>query len=206
MVETIKNEKSTKKGLKAKIKLCITILGFLLVVFSIITAFSIPLIQNHREKEANIIASNLKSLIPEITMGSYDDRINLAMPSIEFNGENFCGVIEIPSLSVSLPVCSSWDKSSVSKFPHRYTGSIYDGSLVIGGSGNNGQFDFMKTISIGYDVFLTDMMGACYSFTVSDISTNNEISADDLKANNGLVLFAKNPINSEYTVVFCKKK
>ncbi len=205
MAETPKNTKSIKNGSKSKLKLSLTILGSILVVFSIITVFSIPLIQDHNAKEAKNIVSKLKSLIPETTAGAYDDRINTTMPSVELNGENFSGILEIPILSVSLPVCSTWDKSSLSHFPHRYKGSVYDGSLIVGGSGNVGQFDFMKTISIGFDVFLTDMTGACYSFTVSHISIKKEISDDDLKASDGLILFAKNPINSEYTIVFCEK-
>ena len=190
---------------KSKKQLILIVLGVFLIVASIVTVISIPILQNRREKEAKETVSLLKELIPQIHRGAYDDRINIDMPAMEINGNNYSGIIELPKHSVSLPVGAEWNTDAIPHYPHRYSGSVYNGSLVIGGSGNKGQFDFMKTISIGDAVFFTDMTGASYSFTVFDIKVKNNISTDDFSENYGIVLFAKDSLKDEFTIVYCEK-
>ena len=80
--------KSSKK------QLLIALIGAFLVVSAIVTAVCIPIMQNHRIKQAQKTVSRLKELMPKIHQGSYDDRINVAMPSVELDGESFIGIID----------------------------------------------------------------------------------------------------------------
>lgn len=190
---------------KSKKQITLIVLGAILIVASLVMVICIPLLQNSREKEAKITVSLLKELMPPIHSGAYDDRINIDMPSMELNGNNFSGILELPKHSVTLPVGSEWNEDKLPNYPHRYTGSIYNGSLVVGGSGNKGQFDFMKTITEGDSVFFTDTTGASYPFTVQSIKVKSDISQNDFSENNGIILFAKDSLNSDYTIVYCKK-
>ncbi|MBQ8287930.1 MAG: hypothetical protein IJX76_04065 [Clostridia bacterium] len=88
---------------------------------------------------------------------------------VEVDGLNFCGIIEIPEYNRELPVYASWESDRVSHYPCRYTGSIYQNGLVIGGSDNSGQLDFMKRIVNDDTVCFTDMTGLRCSYTVTSI-------------------------------------
>ncbi len=189
---------------KKQIYSIILIVGIALVV----AAVSIPLVsyivQQNAAKEARELVSQLKLLMPSSYGAALDDRVNTVMPSMEVGGENFCGIIEIPTYNADLPVCQIWDQGKLSKYPCRFTGSIYDRSLIIGGSDNDGQFDFMKEISAGETVYVTDMTGGRYRYKVSDIRRVNKLSSEYLMGFEGdLVFFAKNTTTLDYTVVIC---
>lgn len=133
-----------------------------------------------------------------------DDRIDVTMPMTEVDGLNFAGIIELPAYEALLPVYGTWDKNKVSDFPCRYMGSMYDGSLIIGGSDNVGQFDFMKVITDGDFVYVTDMTGARYAYVVTEIKKSKDASTDNLISKNAdLVLFARNTYAFDYTIVRC---
>ncbi len=180
------------------------ILGIALVVAAISVPLVSYLLQQNAAKEARALVSQLKLLMPQSYSAALDDRVNTAMPSMEVGGENFCGIIEVPSYNTDLPICQLWDQGKLSKYPCRFTGSIYDRSLIIGGSDNNGQFDFMKQIYAGETVYITDMTGGRYRYLVSDIRTVSKLSSDYLTAIEGdLVFFTKNTASLDYTVVIC---
>ena len=89
----------------------------------------------------------------------------------------------------------------------RFSGSMYSGSLIIGGSDNPGQLDFMKLITGGDTVYLTDMTGGRYSYTVTEILKTTDVSHDNLAAGDAaLVLFVRNTYGFDYTVVRCALK
>ena len=77
--------------------------------------------------------------------------------------------------------------------------------LIIGGSDNEGMFDFMKLITGGDYVYVTDMSGACFSYRVSEIVQTDDPTPENLMGEDAdLVLFAKNTFSFGYTVVRCK--
>ena len=190
---------------KKILKNALTVIGILLILISAFLALYLPISQNQNAKKAKEIYSDLKGLMPEIQNGTLDDRINVSMSASELNGENFIGIIEIPLYETTLPIGMEWDKNNVSKYPHKFKGSIYDGSLIIGGSGNKGQFDFMKNITETDSVYFTDVTGMRYSYKVSKIEVVKDVTAEDLSSKDAdLVLFAKDTWGSKYTVVSCK--
>lgn len=150
------------------------------------------------------ILDRIYSSIPQIKKGMADDRVDVGMPSLEIDGLDFVGIIEIPNFDTRLPVYGSWNKNMLMRFPCRYTGSIYDGSLIVGGSDAAGQFDFAKTISIGDTVFVTDMTGARYSYVVEWVEFTTDVSTENLASlDSDLVLFMRNSTSFDYTVITC---
>lgn len=178
----------------------------LVLLLALILAFAIPravsfLMQDRYAKEALSLSNILYGLMPEIEQGFPDDRINMGMPSREIDGKNFSLVIDVPLYGASLPVCTGWNKGkSLNLYPCIYKGSMYDGSLIIGGSDAKGQFDFARIITGGDRIFLTDMTGLRYSYTVTDIERVKGIAS--LK-DADLILFTKNSYSFDYTVIYC---
>lgn len=171
------------------------------VALLIVTRVAIP----KNQSNAELIVSRLTELMPEATDGYPDGKGDKVMPCLELDGVDFVAIIDIPLYGVSLPVCNVWEGADVDKYPHRYTGSLYDNSLVLGGSDNKGQFDFMKLISNGDTVYVTDMTGVRYSFSVCDIEKTDDVSyANLVNEDCDLTFFARNTYGFDYTVVRCK--
>ncbi len=192
---------------KSKSKLITKFLSFFGILL-IVGAVSLTVFQSVGQRmtaESNgEIVKQLFALMPTVHSGPRDDRVDMTMPMLEIDGENFVGILEIPLYEKQLPVCGGWSRHKVSSFPCRYDGNLYDGSLIIGGSDGAGQFDFMKTISMGDFVFLTDMMGGRYCYRVDWVEKTSDASAENLRSDGAdLVLFARNSYSLDYTVVQC---
>ena len=88
--------------------------------------------------------------------------------------------------------------------PRRLSGSIYDGTIQIGGTSRTGQFDFFRQISVGDELFFTDMEGNRYSLTVTDLRYESHADQDALTRHDAdLTLFIKNIYGFEYIILFC---
>jgi len=148
------------------------------------------------------IVASLYSIMPEEHNGFFDDRANTAMPAVELNGKDYVGIIEIPLYNTSLPVASSWGKRDVTSLPCRYSGSLYDGSLIIGAS--EAQFKSADTISVGDEITFTDMTGAVFNYIISDIRVSDKAEIDALLFETAdLSVFVKDTLSSKYTIIFC---
>ncbi len=181
-------------------------LGILLIALSILIILVSTVNQKIASAKNTDILKRMDSLLPEVRIGVYDDRVDMNMPTIEIDGVDFCAIVEVPARSVRLPVCAKYDDGPLSRFPGRNTGSIYDGSLVISGNDYTGQFDFSKTISIGDSVFVTDMTGARYAYSVTWAEFKKEISDEyfaSLEAD--LILLVRNTYSLDYTVIQCSR-
>ena len=89
-------------------------------------------------------------------------------------------------------------------YPCRFHGSVYDGTLVIGGYDQVGQFDFFDRINPGAHIYVTDMTGTEFEYHVVRIDRAKEINAEKLMNQNaGLTLFVRNRYSMEYLIVRC---
>lgn len=190
-----------------KLTYILIVLGVLLIAAAIITMAVTMISQNQAAKRASEIADDLYALMPDVKNSAPDGRGNVTMSMIEIEGANYVGVIDVPLYNASLPIYGMWETSKVDRFPCRYMGSMYDGSLIIGGSDHEGQFDFLKLISEGETVYVTDTTGARYHYVVSYIEITKDVSTEHLTAEESdLVLFARNSYALDYTMVCCKLK
>lgn len=158
---------------------------------------------NHSEKNADTLQKML-SLMPEIKDAALNDRINTDPPLLEIDGVDYFGILEIPGYGSPLPVGGSWSKKALAHHPQRFDGSIYNGSLIIGGSGAKGQMDYLHKVSIGDTVTVTDVSGDRYSYIIKDIKKKRSASAEALTSEEAdLILFARDRKALNYTLVFC---
>ena len=158
-------------------------------------------IHNAQEKAERYLGV-IQKAIPNPQGGVLEERRDNTMATMCIDGVDFVGVLEFPAYDSVLPVLANWGESP--SLPCRFSGSVYDGSLKIGGSGQKGQLDFYQEISVGDRFFFTDMEGNRYSYEVENI--NYEKHADQTafaREEGDLVLFVKNFYSFEYLVIFC---
>lgn len=156
-----------------------------------------------RNAEAlSVYVQTLEELIPEVQSAVIEPRVNNAMPSLNVHGNNFIAILELPANDASLPVGASW--SVMDAYPCLYTGSAYDGSLIVGTSNQKGQFDFVKEISVGNAVYVTDMTGNQFSYKVTDIQYCDHADNQTLSSeSDDLTIFVKNIYAFEYIIIRC---
>lgn len=93
------------------------------------------------------------------------------MPSIELDGDFYIGVLEIPSLGLSLPIMAECDYTKLRTAPCRYSGSYYTDDLVIAGHNYPKHFSPIKWIESGSDVLFTTARGEVLAYTVDWVET-----------------------------------
>ena len=124
------------------------------------------------------------------------------MSVLSIDGTDFIGIIEMPRYESALPVGADW--GHLTKYPCRFNGSIYDGTMQIGATSQKGQYDFYRDISVGDQVYFTDMEGNRYTLTVTDLRYEKHADQSTLqKRESALALFIKNVYAFEYLIVYC---
>lgn len=148
------------------------------------------------------IVIQLEEMLPELTQGSREELGNYAMPAVEIDGNDFAGLLEVKSYGIKLPVFAVWNEGNTAKCPAVYTGSAYNGSLVIGGRNTEKQFAFAGRLEGGEAISFTDVLGRVFSYTVEAVKHSEKISSDVLVSNEyALTLFVK--LGSGYLIVRC---
>lgn len=181
----------------------LTAAGVLLVAAAVLLVIASQITQDRAGKKTALFGTKVRALMPETVDRVPDDRTDMTMPMVEIDGLNFIGIIDVPAYGTSLPICESWDPSRLSDFPCRYTGSMYDGSLIVGGRDHSNSFCFIKEITGGDLVYVTDMTGARYTYVVTDIQKTRDVSTAQLTGDADLTLFARNSLSFDYTVIRC---
>ena len=178
--------------------------GLLLVLGSFGLLAATTLQTNTAASAAAELATELEDAMPPRSDGLMDSYTNMEMPAISLDGQEFIGTIAVPAFQTVLPIASAWDTGKVSSFPCRFWGTVYDGSLILGGADQKGQFDFLDQIQNGDSVLVTDMTGAQFSYRVSAIHRADSARADILlDGQSDLTIFARNARSLEYIIVRC---
>ena len=105
-----------------------------------------------------------EAYIPDYVLNPEED-----MPSEEIDGNLYIGILEIPAISLELPIIADWSYPGLQIAPCRYSGSAYLGNLVIAGHNYLSHFGYLKTLSLGDEVTFTDTDGNVFRYEVSEI-------------------------------------
>ena len=89
------------------------------------------------------------------------------MPVQMINGLDYIGIMEIPSLSLKLPILSDWNDEKLKIAPCRYTGSVYAKDLIVSGHSYKNHFRYIRKLAAGDSVIFTDMNGSRFVYEVS---------------------------------------
>ena len=92
-------------------------------------------------------------------------------PVIEVEGYYYIGILEIPSLQLTLPVMDRWDYTRLKISPCVYSGSYKTDDLVICAHNYARHFSPVKRIDIGADVYLITVDCRVYHYQVTNRET-----------------------------------
>ena len=93
------------------------------------------------------------------------------MPVREQDGLRYIGIIEIPALSLSLPVLENWSYDLLKISPCRYAGSYYTNDLVICAHNYAAHFNGLRYVDIGSDVYFTAVNGETFHYVIDNRET-----------------------------------
>lgn len=119
------------------------------------------------------------SILEQTEIPDYVLNPDMEMPTQEIEGNDYIGVLEIPSLGLSLPVKSEWSYPRLKLAPCRYHGSAYTGSLTIAAHNYRTHFGPVRDVSAGTQVFFTDVKGRRFSYEVSAVETIETTAIED---------------------------
>ena len=92
---------------------------------------------------------------------------DMEMPVTELEGNGYIGILQIPSLELTLPVMSQWSYKGLKIAPCRYSGSVYSGSMVIAGHNYRSCFGKIGSLTEGEQVIFTDVKGRVFLYEVA---------------------------------------
>jgi sortase A len=97
-----------------------------------------------------------------------EDTESDTLPTVNIDGVDYIGRLDIPELDLSLPVASVWSEDELKIAPCRYSGTG-ESDLIIGANAYDAHFGRLKELSIGSTVTLTRMDGKTVTYRVSGI-------------------------------------
>lgn len=181
----------------------VLILGCVLLAAGVAVAVLSHVVAGQNGAKARATATELLSRMPQMTQGLPYTRQNSAMPALELDGTDYVAVLEVPAFDTVLPVAQEWNSSVINRRPCRYYGTVWENTLVIGGSDSKGQLDFVAHIDVGTQVLITDMTGARFAYRVRTVERAKKADAETLLSEEGLTLFARNSYGLEYVILRC---
>lgn len=188
---------------KRKISLPLVLGGALILCsLCLVVFFQIRVHTGYRKNQQAV--TQIRALLPEKTLGVAGTNPEISMPVLEIGGKDYAAILEIPAYGITLPVADRWDTKALVSVPARFSGSVYDGSLVIGGNDHARQFAFCDKIENGTLVTVTDMTGAQFTYAVSRVDRAKHAKAQWLQEENAdLTLFCRDMYTMEYVAARC---
>ena len=105
-------------------------------------------------------------------------------------GDDFVAMLNIPSLSLDLPVRDTWSYPGLRRSPCRFKGSAYTDNLVICGHNYGAHFGNIKRLNQGDEITLTAMNGDVFRYQVAEVTELSALAYDEMiHSNYELTLF-----------------
>ena len=137
-------------------------------------AFGLTANNYYEDYQANKNAAKAVEKLAEVIHKEDTDQLYKMNPDIEMpvkiiNGIKYIGILELPKLSLQLPVMSHWSYDGLKIAPGRYQGSVYKRNIIIAGHNYRSHFSRLKTLDIGSTIYFTDVEGNKFKYRISDI-------------------------------------
>ena len=178
------------------------ILGVLLVLASVGLILFNSNLASQQGADIPNITRKIQHLMPQPTAAVPDQYTQPEMPVCQIDGTDYCALLKVPILGITLPVADSWHSDGAT--PGRYSGSSYDSSMIIGGKADKYQLGFVTQLDIGDKIAVIDMLGGQFNYTVERIDRAKTLDSEKLTSTNcSLTLFAYVAKEKKYVVVRC---
>lgn len=143
-------------------------------VIMLLGAFGLTLHNYYEDYEANknsahVVEKLANQMQKENTDQLYKMNPDIEMPTKTIDGIKYIGVLDVPKLSLQLPVMSHWSYDGLKIAPGRYQGSVYKRNIIIAGHNYRSHFSRLKTLDIGSTIWFIDVEGNKFEYKISDI-------------------------------------
>ena len=128
------------------------------------------------------------------------------MPVQEIEGKEYIGLLQIPSLELTLPVIREWSYSSLKIAPCRYEGSVYKDNLIIAAHNYRSHFRRLGELEAGETVTFVDAAGNVFVYEVVISETLPPTAVEEMKGGDwDLTLFTCTYGGQYRVTVRCEK-
>ena len=110
----------------------------------------------------------------------YLEHPEMEMPTLEVEGNQYIGTLEIPALGLTLPVMSQWSYPKLRIAPCRYAGSAYQEGFVIAAHNYSSHFGNLNQLSSGDRIYFTDVTGNQFSYRVAEVEELNPTALEEM--------------------------
>ncbi|MCD8100696.1 MAG: sortase [Oscillospiraceae bacterium] len=179
------------KSIRNKLGIACMILGALLL------AAAIALLAYNRwddwraGKAADEIQSALKVVMMELPSENAEEEQYAAeteaeaeevrvMNTVEIDGDEYIGILTIPSLALELPIMADWSYPKLKIAPCRFAGSVWTDDLIICGHNYSRHFGNLKYLEQGNTVTFTDVDGNVFNYEVAETDILQPTDVEEL--------------------------
>lgn len=160
-------------------------------------------------EEQAVPSAQGKTDTPSILSGEAADTVGRPggeMPAVEIDGNQYIGTLSIPALGLLLPVMSDWSDGGLKLSPCRYSGSAYQGDLIVAAHNYPGHFGRLKELAAGDGIVLTDTDGNRFHYTVTETAQLDGDAVGEMKTGEwDLTLFTCTADGKSRVAVRCKQ-
>lgn len=147
-----------------------------------------------------------QNLLPEIEYPDYILNPDMDMPVEEIDGARYIGLLNIPRLSMELPIQSEWSYPNMKVSPCRYEGSVYLNNMVICGHNYSTHFGTLKDLEKGDLLTFTDMDGNVFWYQVMVIEILQPTAVEEMVSGDwDLTLFTCTIGGAARVTIRCEK-
>lgn len=145
-----------------KISKYLILLGLILITLSL----TLYIKNKYDEFNTGKNSSEILNIIEDKINDNNDNNDNDSSLVVNISGNDYIGVINIPSINIKLPIMSKTDYDKLAISPCRYYGDIITNDLVICAHDYDNQFG--KIVSLKEDdiIIITDISGNNYIYKV----------------------------------------
>ena len=182
----------------------VQVLGALLLLLGLGALIAQQLLIRNNTTANENVTQQIRQILPEGSTGTMVDYSSPEMPVLQLEDTDYVCLLEVPTFGLELSIHDQWDPGILTTQPSRFWGSIYDGTLILGGSNHEGQFAFCSQMDVGDPIHITDMQGTQFRCRVEKIQRS--ASADFEVLSNSeypLTLFVRERYENRYIIVRC---
>lgn len=181
--------------------------GLLLIAFALcFTTYNL-----WDEKRAGESVENLLLQYRELQADPFELETEVSRDSgltaVEIEDNLYIGLLEIPFLSISLPVMENWSYDGLKIAPCRYQGSVSMNNMIIAAHNYRFHFGGLYKLAAGSEVIFMDVQGNRSAYQVTEVI---RLDGDDVEGmENGewdLTLFTCTLDSQRRVVVRCKRE
>ena len=100
--------------------------------------------------------------------------------SIDLDGEEYIGILDIPKLNLTLPIMRTCNDGNLQKSPCRYSGDASTNNLVIAAHNYACHFGRLKNLSPEDVIEFTDIHGITTTYQVENMQVVDPMAGDEI--------------------------